>query len=224
MRNLFYAIAFVQILSGCAAVSQDMVSASSIKPSELFPYSQSLVAFNQHSTGPVFKIFLGDGKYFVVAEPLIYEISGTRERIVVPAGFVTDLASVPDILNVFVSKLGPHTVGAIVHDFLYWDQSCERDEADKFLRLSMKEYDSDIGDQIKVYLAVSTAGGVAWNHNRNERNRGLLKIIPSKFLTNLPFNKKWADYRSELFQMGYRAPDFLNREHRRSYCNVLAAG
>ena len=39
--------------------------------------------------------------------------------ITVPAGFKTDLASIPAICSVIVPKLGKHNKGAVVHDYLY---------------------------------------------------------------------------------------------------------
>jgi hypothetical protein len=37
----------------------------------------------------------------------------------VPIGFVTDFASIPEIVQPIISKNGPWDVGAVVHDFLY---------------------------------------------------------------------------------------------------------
>ncbi|MEM8595967.1 MAG: DUF1353 domain-containing protein [Pseudomonadota bacterium] len=42
-----------------------------------------------------------------------------RRRLVVPAGMLTDLASVPRLARWVVGRVGPHLEAAIVHDFLF---------------------------------------------------------------------------------------------------------
>ena len=58
---------------------------------------------------------------------MVYVIGSTNERIVVPKGFVTDFAS---ILQAFwalgLSPHGQYSRAAVVHDYLYWSQSCSR--------------------------------------------------------------------------------------------------
>lgn len=45
---------------------------------------------------------------------------GSRHKVIkVPEGFLTDLASVPRIGRMFISRAGVHTEAAVVHDFLY---------------------------------------------------------------------------------------------------------
>ncbi|MEM7500243.1 MAG: DUF1353 domain-containing protein, partial [Pseudomonadota bacterium] len=42
-----------------------------------------------------------------------------RRQVVVPAGMLTDLASVPAIARWFVGRVGPHLEAAILHDYLF---------------------------------------------------------------------------------------------------------
>lgn len=46
-------------------------------------------------------------------------VDGAVHRITVPAGFLTDLASVPAFARMLVGRVGPHLEAAIVHDWLY---------------------------------------------------------------------------------------------------------
>jgi len=48
----------------------------------------------------------------------------------VPAGFVTDFASTPRALWSVIPPTGRYQLAAVVHDFLYWDQGCTREQAD----------------------------------------------------------------------------------------------
>lgn len=52
----------------------------------------------------------------LLTEPLRY--SGQRQSFIVPAGFVTDFASVPRWVTWLVPTLGSYTLAAILHDWL----------------------------------------------------------------------------------------------------------
>ena len=78
---------------------------------------------------PEFVLFQADGNIFVLVEELRYKIERTGQRIIVPAGFVTDFASVPQVAQSIISVLGKHSVPAVVHDYLYWVQTCTREQA-----------------------------------------------------------------------------------------------
>jgi Protein of unknown function (DUF1353) len=51
-----------------------------------------------------------------VVEPLVYH--GRRETFVVPAGFLTDFASVPRVLVWLFPRFGRYTMAAVLHDWL----------------------------------------------------------------------------------------------------------
>ncbi|MEM1344577.1 MAG: DUF1353 domain-containing protein [Pseudomonadota bacterium] len=72
------------------------------------------------------------GVSYVVAEPypVRFKVDGVERRLIVPAGMLTDLVSVPRVLRSLVGRVGPHLEAAIVHDYLYvaW-QLMEDDEA-----------------------------------------------------------------------------------------------
>ena len=71
-------------------------------------------------TGDVVVLLLGDAEWKLV-EPLTYDVGyrGSLNRISVPPGFKTDFASVPRILQPFLSPYGRWARAAVVHDFLY---------------------------------------------------------------------------------------------------------
>jgi len=81
-----------------------------------------------------------DGSRWQLEEPLSY--AGKREAFVVPAGFTTDFASVPQALTWLVPRYGRYTKAAILHDYLWG--LCRQGrfdwaDADGLLRRAMRE-------------------------------------------------------------------------------------
>jgi hypothetical protein len=81
----------------------------------------------------------GDGQDSVLTGNLQYQVLQTTFVIVVPAGFVTDFASTPRALWSVIPPTGRYQLAAVVHDFLYWDQGCTREQADAIFRVAMAE-------------------------------------------------------------------------------------
>jgi hypothetical protein len=162
------------------------------------------VTIKQAVTNPPLALFQKDGDVFVLTADLLYRIERTGELITVPAGFVTDFASVPKYAQSFISVLGKHSVPAVVHDFLYWEQTCTRQQADDILAEAMKEYDSPWYQISAVYWAVRAGAGSAWSENTEERKKGLPRVLSKESLP-LPANMTWAQYRQKLFDSGEHA-------------------
>jgi hypothetical protein len=153
---------------------------------------------------PILQLFQGDGEHFVLREPLRYVIKRTGRAIIVPEGFVTDFASVPKWGRAVISPLGRHSVPAIVHDFLYWEQKCTREQADLILYDAMEEYKSTWFEKHTVYRAVRLGGQGAWDSNAADRKQELLRVLPPE-LSNLQPNTDWKEYRQAMFSRGVRA-------------------
>jgi hypothetical protein len=62
-----------------------------------------------------------DWRSWRIEQPLIYEVGalGSGQVITVPAGFVTDGASIPQLLWAIMPTWGRYSRAAVVHDFLY---------------------------------------------------------------------------------------------------------
>ena len=158
----------------------------------------------------------GDNKFFVTVEDMEYVVGSTNDRIVVPKGFVTDFASIPSGLwSLGLSPHGQYSRAAVVHDYLYWSQACTRDQADRLLVIAMKE--SKVGgfDESVVYRGVKFGGQGAWDDNAKERNAGLPRIIPEKYLRPADPNMNWPTYRAFLVKEGVKDPPF---EQQPGYC------
>ena len=70
--------------------------------------------------------------------PLVYQSDLWKEQIVVPAGFVTDLASIPRIFRSIIPQNGKHRLAAIVHDYLCRQKDFHRLLADSIFLEAMK--------------------------------------------------------------------------------------
>src|SRR5262249_56554985 len=81
----------------------------------------------------------GDGRDSMLTVNLRYQVLQTTFVVVVPAGFVTDFASTPRALWSVIPPIGRYQLAAVVHDFLYWDQACVREQADAIFRVAMAE-------------------------------------------------------------------------------------
>jgi hypothetical protein len=67
-----------------------------------------------------------DQTTWLLVRPFRYQILDTDFVIDVPAGFVTDFASIPRSLWTLASPHGFYSRASIIHDLLYWDRRCTR--------------------------------------------------------------------------------------------------
>lgn len=166
-------------------------------------------AWAQQPIDPVdFRPFV-DGRHWIVRQPLTYRIGVSNDSVTVPPGFVTDLASIPQVLQSIIRQNGLYLLPAVVHDYLYWKQTCTRAQSDQILLLAMIENKVRDFHRIAIYEAVKAAGSFAWDENARERAGRLLRIIPPDRL-RIGANTLWPDYRLQLVQQGVvDGPDTL---------------
>ena len=154
---------------------------------------------SQQKMDPVdFKPFV-DGRNWIVRERLTYRIGISQDSITVPVGFVTDLASIPPALQSFIQQNGPYLLPAVVHDYLYWKQTCTRDQSDQILLLAMIEHKVPEAQRFAIYQAVHFAGIFAWDENARNRKAGLVRILPPD-RQKIDANTLWPSYQQELLQ------------------------
>lgn len=112
--------------------------------------------------------------------------------VTVPTGFVTDLASIPRPFFSLLRPDGEYAYAAIVHDYLYWDQSGSRDEADNVLKLCMKDFSVSPSDAALIYDAVRIFGKSSWQKNAELKRSGERRIL-TKFPTDPTI--RWHDWK-----------------------------
>lgn len=61
------------------------------------------------------------GKLWKIKEPIYYEVGykDSNKFIIVPAGFITDGASIPFPIKTFLAVWGTYGRAAVIHDYLY---------------------------------------------------------------------------------------------------------
>ena len=97
-------------------------------------------------------------------------VRGKSELIEIPAGFRTDLASIPRVVRSLIPQNGRHRRPAVVHDYLYRragreDSDWTRLEADQCFLEAMK-VDGVPGIRRRVmYTFVRMFGEYSWNKN-----------------------------------------------------------
>lgn len=154
---------------------------------------------------PALQPFAG-AEDWMVRMPLEYEIGDSGKVISVPNGFVTDFASVPAALRPFFPKLGKYLQAAIVHDYLYWNQSCSKGQADRIFYYAMKESHVGTLDMLAFFQAVDKFGKKAWKDNEQDKKRGLVKIVPANLLDVDP-SLTWKVYQQVLKKKGISDAD-----------------
>lgn len=89
-------------------------------------------------------------------------------KIIVPKGFMSDLASIPGPVQNIISKVGPYDGAAIVHDWLYCVQIFDRCSVDNiFLRL-MKLSGVGFMTRYSMFWAVRLFAGPAWELSKKD--------------------------------------------------------
>jgi hypothetical protein len=120
-----------------------------------------------------------DGEKATLLKPLVYT---TKDgwRIEVPAGFVTDFASIPRPLWAVIPPRGKYNRPAIVHDKLYQDapidpitgERCTQARADYILREACENCDDRFTQRWAIFLGLKIGGFKAWNNYRKKDTDG----------------------------------------------------
>ena len=106
-----------------------------------------------------------DATEFVVEEAFeaYWKRDGKISMFVIPAGFTTDLASVPRIFQSIIPKIGHHIRPAIVHDYCYEGfTNLTRKEADEMFLEGMKTTKVSWLRRKAMWLAVRVGGKGLW--------------------------------------------------------------
>ncbi len=157
----------------------------------------------QQPIPPVRLMPFGDGQDSVLVDPLEYRIGESQFVITVPAGFVTDFASTPRAIWAVLPPSGRYQLAAVVHDFLYWDQGCTRQQADDLLRSAMAESKVKPLERDLIWQAVRRFGASAWDGNAAARAAGKPRIIPPDAM-NIPALVTWPEYQAQLIAKGVK--------------------
>jgi hypothetical protein len=143
------------------------------------------------------KNFRDGQNYMLMDEVRCTFPSGAEVR--VPRGFVTDFASIPFYLRWLLDSNGPYGTAAVVHDFLYWDQSCGKAAADRAFRRAMEQAGVSSALSTAMYTAVTLFGGSSYRGDASEKHSGLVRVVAPPD-DDVPPNIDWDRYRARLRQ------------------------
>lgn len=110
----------------------------------------------------------------------------------VPAGFVSDLATIPNYFWWALPPQGRYGHAALLHDWLYWQQGVSRATADKVFEVAMGELNVDLPLRKAMWAAVRVGGGEYWSAATAEKRRGgsrILKRFPETPVTYAEWKK-----------------------------------
>ncbi len=142
-----------------------------------------------------------DGTNWILRSPLIHPIEKDGSVVViVPRGFVSDLASIPEPLQILrgrVPNSRRYINASLVHDYLYWRQDCTRAQADNIMLRAMAEAGVPSLERRLVYEGVRGFGQGAWDGNRRARQAGLIRTVAPPD-DAIPPTGTWTEYREWL--------------------------
>ncbi|KJS41173.1 MAG: hypothetical protein VR70_05335 [Rhodospirillaceae bacterium BRH_c57] len=97
-----------------------------------------------------------------------YRCTWLGGKVTVPAGFLTDLASVPRLFQAVVPVVGDQNGAATVHDWCYHSQTMSRAEADSLFLAGMEAAGVGWARRWAMYGAVRVGGWVPWGRRARE--------------------------------------------------------
>lgn len=123
---------------------------------------------------------------WALVRPLIY-VTHAEEMIIVPSGFITDLASIPWLARTIVPHQRAERMPAVVHDFLFVIQDRTLPEVDRIIKEAMQ--DTGVGWYARTMINTGLAIGswAPWRKNasalREDRAAFLRSygLVPSQY-------------------------------------------
>jgi uncharacterized protein DUF1353 len=157
------------------------------------------LGFGTRAWTPTVLMPFADMDNFIVYRPITWTppASATSDlpRVVtIPRGFVTDLATIPEYFWWALPPSGRYGHAAILHDWLYWDQSSSREIADRVFDVAMDELQVAMPLRKAMWAAVRVYGGKHWLRADAERQNGGSRIL-KKFPESPTVT--WADWRTQ---------------------------
>ena len=100
-----------------------------------------------------------------VLSPLVYESGQAAQTFRVPAGFITDFASVPRIPVAFWLLGDTAHAAAVLHDYLYTTHEVSKDMSDAVLREAAKSVGVPAWKSWLLWMGVKIGGRGPWTRD-----------------------------------------------------------
>jgi len=124
--------------------------------------------------------------YYTEGETSWFPNQGQKlPEVIVPTGFCTDLASIPQAFwSLGFPRTGRYAWAAIVHDFLYWTQTTTQSVADEILLTAMEDTEVSSATRQAIYDTLRVGfGKIAWDDDAKAKAAGakrFLKVLPPR--------------------------------------------
>jgi hypothetical protein len=129
------------------------------------------------------KVEAVDDSHWRLLDRFIYDSDVAGERIIVPAGYVTDFASVPRIPIAYLLFGGRANAAATIHDWLYTTGIFPKCVADGVFYEAMRASGLRWDRAWWMWLGVAWGGGRAWRVCRANSNPNLFGLRFTRRLT-----------------------------------------
>lgn len=103
---------------------------------------------------------------WVLLSPLVFYSDVLAHEIRVPAGFVTDFASVPRVPVAFMLTGNAAHAAAVIHDYLYSSTICTRAQADAVFEEAMAATKQPWWRRKLMWAGVRLFGGAPYNEDQ----------------------------------------------------------
>jgi hypothetical protein len=143
---------------------------------------------------------------WILLDDLQYNMGSSNVSLIVPTGFVTDYASIPRGFWGIASPQDVYSEPAVVHDYLYWTQSCTRAQADNIFYIAMQEASVNPIRRWFIYHTVRAAGQSSWDQNQKQFKEGLPRFVP-RGAYKLSAEDRWPAFRKALSDKGIHDPE-----------------
>lgn len=141
---------------------------------------------------PAALVPFADADFWYLKEPLHWKAKSGKLEVTVPRGFTTDFATVPSVFWTWIPPVGRHGYPAVIHDWLYWEQTVKRRDADLAFDAALADLGVSSLKRVSMYQSVNWFGGRYWDDNAQAKKRGdkrVLKLFPTDATIT------WQDWR-----------------------------
>lgn len=117
--------------------------------------------------------------------PLVYR-ADNGEKLIVPADFSTDLASIPQLLQWAFPVNDLHKPAAVLHDFIFVMQDRTRSQADALFLEAMVSLGVPRWKRHAMYWGVRLGGALAWRGNARAMQTDRAVFLASHGISDTP--------------------------------------
>lgn len=118
---------------------------------------------------------IGDDHWIMLQHAIYKTRSG--ELIHVPKGFLTDLASIPQVIQNVIPVNGRHRGPSVLHDLGFVIQDRSFMQVNKLFLEAMADSGVNLVLRYAMFSAVSTGGRLPWLRNKRDREDDVVKFL-----------------------------------------------